>query len=482
VPRFDSGILLSAMTIDTLRARLEAGSPVPREWSSVRELIPPLLDVFTDRFPGPRGREISVGFVPGRIEVLGRHTDYAGGRSLVCAIDRGFLYAASANRRGLIRMSEDSREFPAAEFPLEPSIAPRAGHWSNYPMTMARRLVRNFGPSVRLAGVDVAFTSTLPVGGGMSGSSALMMMTFLAIAEANGLHRKPVFRREIRDGLELATYLACCENGRSFRGLAGSRGVGTFGGSEDHAAILNGRAERLSLFQYAPTVFMAEIGWPASHVFALAFSGVRAEKTREARDRYNLAARRAREATAVCNRAWGTKLANLREVVDHATVEYGRGELRAIARALAGGDPRLDLPGRVRHFMIEDRTHIPAAVGALGRGDVTGFARIVTASHEASRRYLRNIVPPVHDLAKEAIRRGAEGAGGFGAGFGGSLLAVVPTAGAAEFLGRWRASYEASHPTEGAAAEFFLARPSDGIRIWDGEWSGRYVDRVFPQT
>jgi galactokinase len=467
------------MTIDALRARLEAVAPLPLEWRGVRDLIPPLLDAFTKRFPGPRGREVSVGFVPGRIEVLGRHTDYAGGRSLVCAIDRGFLCVAAANRRGLVRMVEDSDEFPAVEFPLEPSIAPRLGRWSNYPMTMAGRLARDFGRSDRLAGVDVAFASTLPVGGGMSGSSALMMMTFLAIAEVNGLHNNTRFRREIRDGLDLATYLACCENGLSFRGLAGGRGVGTFGGSEDHAAILNGRTGRLSLFQYAPTAFRAEIAWPASRVFALAFSGVRAEKTREARERYNLVARRAREATAACNRAWGTRLANLRDVVDRATAEHGRGAWRAITSALADADPRMDLAGRVRHFMMEDRTHIPAAVGALARGNVEGFAKVVTASHDASRRHLRNIVPPVHDLAREALRLGAEGASGFGAGFGGSLFAIVPADGAARFLDRWRTSYEASYPGEAGTAEFFLARPSDGIRIWDGEWSGRYVDRAF---
>jgi galactokinase len=469
------------MTIRTLRARLEDASSVPPEWRGVRRVIPRLLDVFERRYPGSPGRKITVGFVPGRIEVLGRHTDYAGGRSLVCAIDRGFLCVASANRRGTIRMTEESREFPAAEFPLDASIDPPVGHWSNYPMTMAVRLVGNFGRSARLAGVDVAFASTLPVGGGMSGSSALMMMTYLAIAEANALHLRPAFRREILDGIDLATYLACCENGLSFGGLRGRRGVGTFGGSEDHAAILNGRAGRLSLFQYAPTVFRAELAWPESHVFALAFSGVRAEKTRKALERYNLAARRAREAAAACGTAWGMKFANLREVVDHAVAEHGRGAAAAIARALAGADRRLDLPGRVRQFLLEDRTHIPAAVAALAGGDVTGFAKIVTASHDASRRYLRNIAPAVNVLAREALRLRAEGASGFGAGFGGSLLAVVPAAGAAEFIRRWRSSFEASHPAEAAEAEFFAARPSDGIRIWDDEVSVRYVDRVFAQ-
>jgi hypothetical protein len=47
--------------------------------------------------------------------------------------------------------------------------------------------------------------------------------------------------------------------------------------------------------------------------------------------------------------------------------------------------------------------------------------------------------------------------------------------------GRAGSEYEASHPSEAAEAEFFAARPSDGIRTWDDEGSVRYVDRVFRQ-
>ena len=183
-----------------------------------------LLEIHRAQFPGPVGRAIAFGFVPGRIEVFGRHTDFAGGRSLVCAIDRGFWFLASANRDRMIRMHEKAAEFPPAVFPFSADLAPRRGHRANYPMTMARRLARNFSGSAELKGVDIAFSSTMPVGSGMSGSSALMMMTFAAIASLNKLQATEPFRKNLHDPLDLAVYCACAENGQGFRGLRGDGG------------------------------------------------------------------------------------------------------------------------------------------------------------------------------------------------------------------------------------------------------------------
>src|SRR5881394_2701709 len=75
-------------------------------------------------------------FVPGRIEFLGKHTDYAGGRSLICALERGFCVAAPArdDERMLIT---DAGRLDHVEFCISPASNPRAGHWSNYPMTVA---------------------------------------------------------------------------------------------------------------------------------------------------------------------------------------------------------------------------------------------------------------------------------------------------------------------------------------------------------
>jgi galactokinase len=467
------------MTLAGFVRALDRESSMPPAWVSHRKAARELLGRFAARFGPSRRQPLAIGFVPGRIEVLGRHTDYAGGHSLVCAIDRGFLFVAARNERGTVRIAGDRAEFEPIEFPASSSIAPVVGPWGNYPMTMTRRLAANLGTRGRLAGVDIVFSSSLPVGSGMSGSSALMMMTFLALAESNGLAASRRFRAAIRDGVDLAMYLACCENGQSFRDLPGSRGVGTFGGSEDHTAILNGRAGMLSLYQYAPTVHKADLAWPADHVFAVAFSGVRAEKTKAALERYNLASRRAREAAAACNAAWGTDFPNLRGVVDHADSRHGAGAMLAVERALARAPRELRLAGRVRQFVLEDRRYLPGAERALCRRDMRGFGRTIDLSHAASRRYLGNIVPPVDFLQRSARRLGAVGASGFGAGFGGAVFAVVPESKTSGLVEGWEREYRAAYPEKAAEARFFEVAPSDGMRFWDGEWSGRWVDRAF---
>jgi galactokinase len=470
------------MTIDSLRAALEDRMKIPPEWRGMRSAIPPLLDLFQSRYPGPHGREISMGFVPGRIEVLGRHTDYAGGRTLVCAVDRGFLCVSTPNQQGLLRMTEDSAEFPAVEFPLEPTITPRIGHWSNYPMTMARRLVRNFSPSVRLSGVDVAFTSTLPIGSGMSGSSALMMMTFLAIATVNRLHDAAFFRENIRDGIDLSMYLACAENGQNFRDLPGDRGVGTFGGSEDHAAIMNGREGRLSLFRFRPSVLEEELRWPRGWRMVVAFSGVRAEKTREALGEYNLVSRRAALAVKEYNRLFSGRCHTLREVAVHAKGHLGLHWLKQVEEKFTLGSRsarELALAGRIRQFVLEDRRFIPAAIQALRDRDLEAFGRQLIASHRASRRYLMNIAPEIDFLQRSAMQLGASGASGFGAGFGGSIVAVLPAAKAEAFRRAWARAYASRYPERAGDASFFLASPGPGIRSWDADGPARFVEKIF---
>jgi galactokinase len=435
-----------------------------------------LLELHRAAYPGSGSRQAAFGFVPGRIEVFGRHTDYAGGRSLVCAIDRGFFFLAALNSDGMIRMQERETEFEPIAFPLASNLAPRKGHWANYPMTMARRMARNFAASRTLKGVDVAFSSTMPVGSGMSGSSALMMMTFTVIASLNRLHELPAFHENLRDPLDLAVYLACAENGQSFRGLKGDSGVGTFGGSEDHAAILTARPGTLSLFGFCPASLQEEIAWPRGWSMVAAFCGVRAEKTREALEKYNLVSRRARAAVARYNRFSGTRFATLRELADHGAKRKGNGWLADLDRT-GEGDPGLG--DRVRQFLLEDRRFIPAAMTALRGKDLPGFGKLLSASHRASQRYLWNIAPEIDALQKSAIRLGAAGASGFGGGFGGSIVAVMPSAAAKHFLPAWRERYLRRFPACAGEASFFLTVPGPGIQLLDEKGPIRLVDLIF---
>jgi galactokinase len=273
-------------------------------------------------------------------------------------------------------------------------------------------------------------------------------------------------------------YLASCENGQTFRELAGDKGVGTFGGSEDHTAILNCRTGRLSLFGFAPTVFKAELEWPPEWSLVVAFSGIRAEKTGQALEKYNLAARRAAVAVEACNRRFGTALRNLGEIISY---DFGRTTTRLL-QDIAKGAPEhrhLDLAGRVRHFLLEEERYIPGAIRGLLRRDTEVFGAALTASHRASRRYLGNIAPEIDYLQRSAVSLGASGATGFGAGFGGSIVAVLPAARAARFAQDWEQAYARRYPQAAGEARVFRTAPGPGIMLWDREGPKCLVDEMF---
>ena len=123
-------------------------------------------------------------WVPGRIEVFGKHTDYAGGRSLLCAVEHGFVVRAAARRDRMVRALDVARS-EACETQLVDEPLGAASGWPHYVATVAHRLARNF-PGVAY-GVDLAFSSDLPVAAGLSSSSALMIATFIALGKANAL-------------------------------------------------------------------------------------------------------------------------------------------------------------------------------------------------------------------------------------------------------------------------------------------------------
>jgi len=426
-------------------------------------LMRKVLNTFAASFNAQDRREVHVHFVPGRVEFLGKHTDYAGGHSIVMAVDRGFFAISARNGTNAVRMAEcdnDSGVFPSAAFGVSPRLEHAPGDWTNYPKTMVQRIALNFARSAKLEGVDIAFGCDLPVGGGMSGSSALMIMTYLALAGANHLQDSKKYQRNIRDGLDLATYLACCENGQTFRELTGHKGVGTFGGSEDHTEILNGKRGMLSVFQFCPTVHKADLAWRDNCALAICYSGVRAEKTRAAMADYNQASERARLVVAAYNRQYTTNDSLMREIIDENPARGLPHLLDRVAFATRKSLTEDDLPGRFRQFYVEDREIIPKTAAAWIRADCCSLGRLVDLSHRNSKKYLRNIVPEIHFLQRSARRLGALASSGFGAGFGGSVYALMQKDGAADFLRQWKETYTGKFPQPAAESEFLLTTPA----------------------
>jgi galactokinase len=421
----------------------------------------------------PRAGDVSAYFVPGRIEVLGKHTDYAGGRSMVAAAERGFCVVVWPRADLQVNVT-DAMRGETASFRLDPELTPRADHWSNYPMTVARRIARNF-PEAR-HGADIAFASDVPPAAGMSSSSAMVVAVFSALADANRLWALPEHRAMFDDPLQLAGYLGCIENGQSFGSLAGDRGVGTFGGSEDHTAMLCAEPGKISQFAYCPVRLEQAAPVPADYTFAIGSSGVVAEKSGAAREKYNRASRFTstlvelwRHETGRDDRTLAAALgsspdapARLRQFIaalkPDAPAREGPRSSLACASGFNNAAVEFDaaaLLNRLEHFIIENEEIVPAAGRALGNGDISAFGRLVDRSQQAAAELLGNQVPETIYLAASARRLGAAAASAFGAGFGGSVWALMKKSDADVFLAAWAADYRRHFPQHADAATFF---------------------------
>jgi galactokinase len=381
-------------------------------------------------------------FVPGRLEVFGKHTDYAGGRALVAAVPRGFTVAAlPGDGRRVVVLDAASGERGSCDAAVP---ARGARGWRRYVVTVVRRLAANF-PGADLS-ARIVFTSDLPRAAGISSSSALVIAMAEALIARADLEAHPVWRSAIRGPEDRAAYFGCIENGASFGPLAGDEGVGTHGGSEDHAAILLSRAGFLQQCSFSPLRVDRRVPMPAGWTFVVATSGVHASKTGGAQADYN---RLAAEISGLLA-AW--------------RVQYpGDGRtLGALARTgdLGSLDAPPALAARLRQFVAED-ARVPEAADAFARGDVARVGDLAAQSQRGAEQGLRNQIPETIGLVSIARDLGAAAASAFGAGWGGSVWALVQDADAEDFRNRWVKAYRTRYHQRDALA--FVAPPGDGV-------------------
>lgn len=398
------------------------------------------------------GSETHLIWVPGRIEIAGKHTDYAGGRSLIAPTEQGIALVAVPRRDRRICVV-DARLRTSFEFSLdeEPTIPPES--WQAYFVTVARRLDQNF-PSLS-RGADISFVSDLPAAAGLSSSSALVVGTFLALANLNALPDRIDYKEAIPDLSALAGYLGAIENGYSYGALEGTQGVGTFGGSEDHTAILCGQAGRVVQYRYSPVRFEASIRLPTDFILAVASSGLRAEKTGSARADYNRLSLQTQEIAALWRAATDSNLSDLGSILDSEREAVPK-FLSLVKNIEDPAFPVDQLHVRFVHFEQENEVIVPGAAAALEAGDMGQFGDWIDRSMQLAETLLGNQVPETSFLASEARQLGAVAASAFGAGFGGAVWALVPRTDAEKFKCYLKKSYLQAFPQHAEAAAFFL--------------------------
>jgi galactokinase len=297
----------------------------------------------------------------------------------------------------------------------------------------------------------------------MSSSSALIVGIATALVHAGNLRARAEWKSNVHSPVDEAGYLGCVENGRDFGTLAGDAGVGTHGGSEDHAAMLAGSAGACSEFAFVPLRHLDTVPVPDGWTFVVASSGIGSHKTGTERDAYN----RLSAGTAALLELWNrheTPSDSLGAALASSSAALAR--LRAIAdRSDVPGWSRSALRDRLDHFAQED-ARVAESVVALRRGDAGTFGRLAAESHMGSERLLQNQVSETSALVRLALEAGAFGARSFGAGFGGSVWAVVESSGAADdrkFVERWMAAYRAACPGPAARSVAFVSKPGPPV-------------------
>lgn len=382
-------------------------------------------------------------WVPGRIEVLGKHTDYAGGQVLNCATDVGLVVVARPRRDSVVSVRSNGQ---TVELPLAVSAVGQGG-MATYIAAVARRLARHF-PGIG-TGVDIGIAANLPAASGMSSSSALVIAVHLALAEANRLRERAEYRAGLSGEEDLVPYLGCHENGAGYRQFTGEAGVGTSGGSQDHAAILLSRAGQLNQWSFSPFHRLGTVAWPADLVLTVGVSGVLAEKTAATRAHFNRVADRVRAAAAAWNAA------------------TGRSDASIGAAMLACGGPVVlatltdpDLRLRAEQTIIETTEIVPGAVAALAAGDAARFGALTARSQAMAGTHLMNQVPETIALVAGAHVHGAIAASSFGAGFGGAVWAAFRRGD--DGSAAWLADYRRRFPQHAGAATLHHITPGPG--------------------
>ncbi|GIG39146.1 galactokinase [Cellulomonas phragmiteti] len=340
---------------------------------------------------------------PGRVNLIGEHTDYNGGLALPIALPHR-TYAALA-RRGddVVRLVSAQEPSGVREVRLSDAVPGAVGGWAAYVVGVAWAL-REAGHDV--GGFDVAIDSCVPFGAGLSSSAALEASVAVALDDLHGLglagRVDPAGAPT--DDAGRAVLAALCV--RAENEMAGAPT-----GGMDQAASLRARAGHALLLDCRDGSVRHVPFDLAAHGLALLVVDTRAEHS-------HVDGEYAQRRAACEEAARRLGVASLRDVADDP-----RGDGWALEALAAGPDGEV-LVRRVRHVTSEI-ARVTALVAALDSGDVPAAGALMDASH-ASLRDDYEVSCRELDVAVEAARAaGALGARMTGGGFGGSAIALV---------------------------------------------------------
>ena len=363
---------------------------------------------------------------PGRVNLIGEHTDYSGGLVLPFAIDARARVAAAPNNDNVFRLVSAQRPDAVQVFPandLDPNSA-AARTWAGY-LLGAIWALRDNGYTV--GGFDLALDSDVPSGAGLSSSAAVECATTLAAADLSGIRLDP---------LDIARCALRAEN--DF--------VGVPCGPMDQTASAAARAGAVLLFD-TRSGYIEHIPFePAAHGYTMLVIDTRVA--------HSLADGEYGRRRAACETA--VEILGIDSLRDLTTADL------PVVLDLLGSEV---LARRIRHVVTENG-RVAATVGLLLEENLGAVGDLLTASHR-SLQHDYEVSCAELDLAVDTcLDAGAVGARMTGGGFGGSAIALVPSALTDHVTRAVTSAFERHGFTEPVAR---VVSPSDGARSDDTE-------------
>jgi galactokinase len=386
-------------------------------------------DLLTARFREMFGTEMRIFRAPGRVNLIGEHTDYNDGFVMPAAI--GFYtWIAAAKREDRILEAYSDRFDERITFSLDALDGPPRKHWSDFIRGVAAMLQ---GAGHRLCGANLVIHGEVPLGAGLSSSASLEVATGLALTAPSGIAVPRLELAKLCQAAEHEYVGARCGIMDQF--------IASFGVS-GNALMLDCRSLE---YQLMPV--------PRDLRLVVCNSMVRHE---HASGEYN-------QRRADCET--GVKLLAQHLPGIRALRDVGIAELEKYKQALPETIYR-----RCRHVVTENQRVLEAAK-ALQSGDAGGVGRLMYASH-ASLRDDYEVSCKELDLLVElsASSAGVYGARMTGGGFGGCTVNLVREECATAFAAHMAGAYQQA---TGIAPDIYVCEPAQGAEAWPAERSSR---------
>jgi galactokinase len=351
-------------------------------------------------------------YAPGRVELLGNHTDYHQGFVLGAAIDRGLTVNGSARSDKAIFLASRSNG-RRTEIPLSELQPQREERWANYPLGVVSEFIR---AGVPVNGFSAEVSGNLPAGSGLSSSAAFEVATAFFLLKLYGLTMPP---------FEIAKICQRAEN--CF--------VGVQSGLLDQVTSIFGRANHL-VYLDCRTEEVRAIPFPRELSLVIAEPG----RPRElASAGYN------ERRTQTFEAAHALGLNSLRDITADELEE--RPHLAPL------------LKRRALH-VVQENARVQKGVDVLEANDAAAFGALMNASHHSSRINFENSTPELDQLVDLAQQLpGVLGARLTGAGFGGATVTLCHEALAAQTAADLAIRY---NDKTGQKAQTFVCRIAQG--------------------